>query len=106
MRRDEASIEGLAAFVCSACGTQFAPSRDPPARCPICADERQYVPADGQRWTTLAELRRAHANEFLGEEAGLTSIRTVPGFAIAQRAFLVEDPGALLPRAFRRSDLP
>jgi hypothetical protein len=30
---------------------------DPPVRCPICDDERQYVGWDGQRWTRLAALR-------------------------------------------------
>lgn len=30
-----------------------------PDECPICADERQYLPADGQRWTTVAGLAAA-----------------------------------------------
>src|SRR5262249_2128488 len=78
------------AWLCAACGVQFAPSAGPPPACPICEDERQYVGPRGQEWTTLAELRRGHRNELTAEEPGLTSIRTTPTFAIGQRALLVE----------------
>jgi hypothetical protein len=40
----------------------------------------------------MEELRTSHTNEFVVEEPRLTSIRTVPAFAIGQRAFLVETP--------------
>jgi len=30
-------------FVCTTCGTQHAESEQPPAKCAICEDERQYV---------------------------------------------------------------
>jgi glyoxylase-like metal-dependent hydrolase (beta-lactamase superfamily II) len=56
----------------------------------ICTDERQYVPAAGQRWTTQAELRRGHRNAWRVQEAGLFTIHTVPAFAINQRAFLLK----------------
>ena len=46
-------------YICVTCGTQFAPSAEPPPGCPICLDERQYVGPDGQRWTTSEELREA-----------------------------------------------
>ena len=59
-----------------------------PSRCPICADERQYVPEEGQQWTTLAQLRETHANE-IRDDAGYTGIGTEPSFAIGQRAVLV-----------------
>src|SRR5439155_1249295 len=49
---------------------------------------RQYVPADGQRWTTLAELRREHGN-WIRDDAGFVGIGTEPSFAIGQRALLV-----------------
>jgi hypothetical protein len=76
-------------FVCVACGAQFAASDAPPERCPICTDERQYVPADaGQRWTTLEDLRAGHANRVAAEHE-LTGIGTEPRFAIGQRALLV-----------------
>ena len=79
-------------FICSTCGTQYPPSEGPPASCPICTDERQYVPASGQSWTTLERLKSAHSNKFRRLAAGLTTIETTPAFAIAQRAILVQTP--------------
>jgi hypothetical protein len=77
-------------FVCATCGTQFAPSAEPPEGCPICLDERQYVGREGQRWTTLAELRAGHRSEVRELEPGLVGIGTEPEFAIGQRAIHVE----------------
>jgi glyoxylase-like metal-dependent hydrolase (beta-lactamase superfamily II) len=80
-------------FLCKTCGTQFADSGGkPPESCPICEDERQYVPVEGQQWTTLAEVRSAHAAEIREEEPGLTGLGLDPEFAIGQRALLVETP--------------
>jgi hypothetical protein len=59
----------------------------------ICEDERQYVGSDGQRWTTLDELRATHRADVREEEPGLTGIGCEPSFAIGQRALLVETPG-------------
>jgi hypothetical protein len=78
-------------FLCKACGTQFADSGDkPPAACPICEDERQYVPPEGQKWTTLQEVRASHEADIREQEPALTGIGMKPGFAIGQRALLVE----------------
>jgi glyoxylase-like metal-dependent hydrolase (beta-lactamase superfamily II) len=79
-------------FVCVTCGTQFAETDEPPARCPICEDERQYVGLDGQQWTTLEELRRDHRADVREEAPGLTGIGCEPSFAIGQRALLVQAP--------------
>lgn len=81
-----------AAFLCVTCGTQFAPSNEPPTNCPICTDPRQFVGFDGQQWTTLEELRRNYQNVVKQEESGLYSIHTQPHFAIGQRAFLIQTP--------------
>ena len=78
-------------FICTTCGTQYADSSEPPARCPICDDERQYVGLQGQRWTTLDELRGDHHNQIQAEERDLTSIVTEPRFAIGERAFHYSD---------------
>jgi hypothetical protein len=75
-------------FVCATCGVQFAASEEPPAECPICEDARQWVPEDGQKWTTLADVAAAHRNEIRDDE-GLTGIGTDPRFAIGQRALVV-----------------
>ncbi|HEU4630476.1 MAG TPA: hypothetical protein VFS08_12070 [Gemmatimonadaceae bacterium] len=80
-------------FLCTTCGTQFADATVPPTACPICDDERQYVPAGGQRWTTLEQLRRTHRNAFQRLEPGLYGIGTEPRFAIGQRALLVRTSG-------------
>jgi glyoxylase-like metal-dependent hydrolase (beta-lactamase superfamily II) len=82
----------MPAFLCETCGTQFAPSAAPPPACPICEDERQFVPAGGQRWLTLEELRGGHANAWRRMEPGLFSLATAPSFAIGQRAFLLRRP--------------
>jgi glyoxylase-like metal-dependent hydrolase (beta-lactamase superfamily II) len=83
----------MPAFLCVTCGVQFAESAAPPPRCPVCEDERQYVPAKGQQWTTLDELRRTHRNRIQEEEPGLYGVGTEPKFAIGQRALLVRSPG-------------
>ena len=81
----------MPAYICVTCGVQHAPGDQPPPRCPICEDERQYVGWQGQRWTTLAEMAaEGYRNELRDEEAGLTSIGTLPSFAIGQRALLVQ----------------
>ena len=61
-------------------------------RCAICEDEREAVCWEGQRWTTLADLRRGHRNVLRPLEAGLVGIHTEPRFAIGQQALLVRTP--------------
>jgi glyoxylase-like metal-dependent hydrolase (beta-lactamase superfamily II) len=78
-------------FVCATCGVQFAASEQPPPECPVCEDPRQWVPEDGQRWTTMPELASDHANEFRAD-GEFTGVGTSPRFAIGQRALLV--PGS------------
>jgi hypothetical protein len=79
------------AYICLTCGVQRSPTEAPPASCPICDDERQYVGWRGQQWTTLDQMRAdGFRNELREEEPGLTSIGTVPNFAIGQRALLVQ----------------
>ncbi len=82
----------MPAFICTACGMQYAPSAAPPAACPICEDERQYVPPGGQEWVTLEELSRSSSNAWRVLEPGLYEIVTTPAFAIGQRAQLLRTP--------------
>ena len=79
-------------YICKTCGTQFAASEAPPAHCPICEDERQYIGWNGQAWTTMEALGQDHHNIFKSLEDNLTGIGTHPGFAIGQRALLVQTP--------------
>jgi hypothetical protein len=80
------------AFICTTCGTQFEPTEAPPQSCPVCMDERQYIGALGQSWTTLPKLTRSHMTTFR-DEAGLIGIGTSPNFGIGQRALLVRTSG-------------
>jgi hypothetical protein len=79
--------------ICATCGTQFAASETPPASCPVCDDERQWVPPGGARWTTLEALRQTHRSTWKREEPGLMAIGTTPDFGIGQRALLVHGRG-------------
>lgn len=84
----------MPAYICRTCGVQHASGAAPPPHCPICEDERQYVPPQGQRWTTLQELqaegRRADIREL---EPGLTGVGAAPPIGIGQRALLVQTAG-------------
>ena len=77
------------AYICTACGMQYAPRSSPPPNCAICDEERQYVPPGGQSWTTLARLASGHFNSYREYEPGIIGIGTQPTFAIGQRALLV-----------------
>ncbi len=78
--------------VCATCGAVYPAADNGPASCPICEDERQWAPEDGQRWTSLEALAGTHRNEMREEEPGLTGVGIEPEFAIGQRALLVEAP--------------
>lgn len=78
--------------ICTTCGSQYAEGAEFPDHCRICADERQYIGIDGQKWTTLDELRREYKTNIQTEEHGLTSLSIEPRFGIGQRAFLIETP--------------
>lgn len=79
-------------YICTACGTQYPDSARSPAQCAICEEERQYVPASGQGWTTLDAMQASRMNSFREYEPGLIGIGTQPAFAIGQRALLVLTP--------------
>ncbi|MGO9904629.1 MAG: hypothetical protein ACLP4R_12385 [Solirubrobacteraceae bacterium] len=92
-------------WVCPTCGASFPPGPAPPARCPLCEDERQWVPPTGQVWTTMEELTKSgHHTEVREHEPGLIGIGFKPGdVGVGQRGLLVSTPeGNLLwdPPAF------
>jgi hypothetical protein len=82
----------MAAYICTTCGTQYAPTPKPPASCPICLDERQYVTPAGQSWTTLDVLAQRNMNAIRELEPGLISLLTFPHFGIGQRALFLRTP--------------
>lgn len=82
----------MPAFICTTCGVATA-AASPPDHCAICADERQYVNAAGQSWTTLDALRQTHRNDIRELEPGLLGIGSTPQVAIGQRALFIAQPG-------------
>jgi hypothetical protein len=79
-------------YICQTCGVQYEGALEAPDRCIICNEERQYVKASGQAWTTLHEMRASgeYSNQWEKEELGLHSITTLPSFGIGQTAYLVQ----------------
>ncbi|KKD05778.1 beta-lactamase [Streptomyces sp. WM6386] len=83
-------MSGTELPICRTCGVQYAAPR---ADCPICLDERQYVGWEGQRWTSLAELRDSGRRGQLREEGpGVVGVGAEPSVAIGQRALLLRSP--------------
>ena len=76
--------------LCATCAVEQPPDGPLPAVCPICADERQYVPPGGQRWTTLDGLVASGCRGSVEElEPGLLAVSTDPDVGIGQHAMLV-----------------
>lgn len=83
-------------LICVTCAVEH--DEPTPEVCPICADERQWMPEGGQQWTTLEKLAAAGQQlTWEDNEPGLVGISTDPGVGIAQTAQLVSTPtGSLL----------
>jgi len=82
----------MTVFLCTACGTSYPDAPRSPESCPVCEDERQFVPSAGQSWTPRDTLADTHRNAWRRHEPGLMSVQTVSAFAINQRAFLLLTP--------------
>ena len=86
----------ISAWQCAGCAVEFEPAPAPPDACPICDDERQYIPGGTQQWTTSTALaREGHRVEFTELEPGLSALRAA-GVGIAQSALLVHTLGGNL----------
>ncbi len=77
--------------ICHTCGTKYAEPL--PGVCLICADDRQYVPATGQQWTSYHILNKKSSIRFSNLLPNVFDLRIVPAFAIAQKAHLICSPG-------------
>lgn len=76
--------------LCATCGVEHV---EPTGTCAICADERQWVPAGGQRWTSLRELRAQQHRVRIEElEPDLYGLTVEPRVGIGQQAHLVVTP--------------
>lgn len=90
-------VGGVTAWICRTCGVQHAEAARAPVVCAVCADERQYVPAGGQRWASLGELAaEGYRSEVREQERGLLGIGVEPALGIGQRGLLVQTAGGNL----------
>ncbi len=79
------------AWICRTCGVQYGPSPAPPQACPVCSDERQYVPPEGQSWTHREAIAAEDQGYDIRElDAGLTGLRCLPQLGIGRVGYLVE----------------
>ncbi len=84
-------------WICATCGVETAELAEPPASCAICSDERQWVPASGQTWTTLGRLTEAGTTtEWLEVEPDLYGITAAPQVGIGQQTMVVRTDGGVL----------
>lgn len=81
-------------WICSTCGVEHPDTGRPPrGTCRICADDRQWVPVDGQHWTTAGELdAEEHRVESEELRRGLHRFHRQPSFGIGQWSHLVRTP--------------
>ncbi len=75
---------------CATCGVERSTDGLPDV-CPICADERQYVPLTGQRWVDPADF--TGRIELTEREPGLWGLDVVDGTGIGQQAKLIVTDG-------------
>ncbi|GAA2756932.1 hydrolase [Actinopolymorpha rutila] len=88
-------------WICGTCSVEYADTPEPPPSCPICTDERQYVPPTGQTWTTTKERaaagHRTHVEPVGEHEPGLHRVSVQPTVGIGQVSLLVQtEAGNLL----------
>jgi hypothetical protein len=84
-------------WVCPTCGANFPPGPEAPARCPVCEDERQWVPPTGQVWKTMGELAAdGLRTEVRDIEPDLFGIGARPFIGVGQRALVVRTPAGNL----------
>ncbi|MBC8093145.1 MAG: hydrolase [Pseudonocardia sp.] len=81
-------------WICATCGVEHPDTEHPPAgTCRICVDERQWVPAAGQAWTTPHELTTGvHEVQHEELEPGLHRLNREPRFGIGQWTHVVRTP--------------
>jgi hypothetical protein len=79
-------------FFCSTCGTQFTNAIYITKDCPICDNDRQFIPPNGQSWTKWNDLNINYSNNINELVPNLFEIRTSPRFALGQKAFLIITP--------------
>lgn len=85
------------AWICRTCANQYPPTAAPPSSCRICVDDRQYVPAAGQRWTSVEELAtEGHRTAWRELEPGIVELTVEPAVGIGHRGLLVATPAGVV----------
>ena len=88
---------GRVIWICATCAVETDDLPTPPDSCAVCEDERQWVPASGQRWTTLEELRERGTRITVREvETDLWGLRADPEVGIGQQTMVVRVPEGVL----------
>ncbi|MFF1572116.1 hydrolase [Leifsonia sp. NPDC058292] len=84
-------------WLCAACAVEYPPGEEHPVSCAICDDERQYVPRDGQQWTSLQRLAESGERIVVTElEPDLYGLRSEPKVGIGQQGMLLRTPAGNL----------
>lgn len=85
-------------WICATCAVETSDLSEPPPECAICEDDRQWVPADGQAWTTLERLGQSGTRVVVEQvEPELWGLRAEPEVGIGQQTMVVRTPeGTLL----------
>lgn len=80
-----------APWICVTCGSHVYHEGDaPPEECEICEDDRQWVPAGGQLWTTLEKMAADGFRTVVREvEPGLLGVGAEPMIGIGQRGLVL-----------------
>lgn len=80
----------MTVWICGTCGVEHPDSERQPESCPICLDERQYVPERGQWWMTLESLAAEDYELTVAElEPDLYGIERSPEVAIGPRSMVL-----------------
>jgi len=97
VRRGADGQAGRVIWICATCAVETDDLAQPPPECEVCEDDRQWVPATGQRWTTLDELREAGTRITVDPvEPDLWGLRADPEVGIGQQTMVVRTPEGLL----------
>ncbi|WP_111766892.1 hydrolase [Nakamurella deserti] len=98
----------MSLWICLTCGAEHPDTRRPPDVCAICADDRQWIPPEGQRWSTASDLEVGRTFTVEEIEPDLFAVTVTPEVAIGQRSLVLRTPhGNILwePSAYISADL-
>lgn len=82
----------MSLWICLTCGAEHPDTRRPPDGCAICLDDRQWVPPEGQRWSTASDLEVGRTFSIEELEPDLFAVTVTPEVGIGQRTLVVRTP--------------